>query len=217
MIKPAFIKVLHSIFLLLFIFILNACGGGGGDDDDVALAQPPQISNTPSLSFQQVKKFTFTWNDVDDANFYRLLEDPDGGSGFSQVGNDIQSGRGEISIQVSLYRRINARYILQSCNSVGCTNSATVSVSGNLEGSIGYFKPNNQDILTTDRDNKQFGSAVALSSNGDTLAISASLDDARINGNLIESAGAVYIFTRSNDDFFWVLDDILNANNAAFG
>lgn len=205
-----------SLIILGFIttLLLNACGGGGGDDDDVMLAQPPQTSNTPTIRFQQVKKFTFTWDDVDDAFFYRLLEDPDGDSGFSQIGNDIQSGRGEISIQVPIYRRINARYILQSCNSIGCTNSISVSVSGNLEKSIGYFKPNNQDNLTLDQNNKQFGSAVALSSNGNVMAVSAPDDNANKNGNTISNAGVVYIFTRSSDGFFWELDDTVSASNA---
>lgn len=42
---------------------------------------------------------------------------------------DIPQG---IDHVVSLYARLNAQYILQSCNSRGCADSAVVSVNGNL-------------------------------------------------------------------------------------
>ena len=198
---------------LITALLLNACGGGGGNDD---MGRVPQISNTPTLSFQQVKKFTFTWDDVDDATFYRLLENTDGESGFLPVGNAISNGLGEITIQVPLYQRINAQYILQSCNNAGCTNSDPVSVSGNLVDSIGYFKPSN-DTSVVQNNVKQFGYDVALSEDGTTLAISAIEENVVINDEIIRNAGMVYIFKRTNDDFFWSLDDTVIASNAEGG
>jgi len=95
--------------------------------------------------FTATRAFRFSWTDISDATFYRLLESADGASGFTQVGSDIAQGTQITDLVVHLYRRINAQYILQSCNAVGCTDSSTVSISGNLAGSIGYVKASNAD------------------------------------------------------------------------
>jgi len=76
---------------------------------------PPASAAEPTLSFTQVKLFRFSWTDVAGATFYRLLENPDGASGFSQVGSDIPAGTQQYDHEVPLYARVNARYMLQHC------------------------------------------------------------------------------------------------------
>ena len=159
----------------------------------VALTAP-----SVSLSFEQTKTFRFTWADVAGASHYRLLENPDGSSGFNQVGSDIASGTMVYELQVPLYKRLNAQYILQACNTNTCADSPAVLVSGNLVDSIAYIKASNSDM----EDN--FGFSVSLSDDGDTLAVGAYLEDSGttgINGNEADNgtdaAGAVYIFTRN--------------------
>jgi hypothetical protein len=131
---------------------------------------------------------------------YRLFEDKDGSSGYTQVGGDLQSVSLTYDLIVPLYLRMNARYILKACNSGGCADSNAVNVSGTLGEAVGYFKPG----FAVHRDNYGMGWSLALSSDGNTLAISSRYDDANASGinqtptdfNLDES-GAVYVFSKT--------------------
>ncbi len=174
----------------LAALLLAACSGGGGG------TQAPGAV-TPALGFQQVKTLRFTWNDVAGATYYRLLEDPDGSSGFQPVSGDIASGEQQYDHVVPLHRRINARYIVQSCNSAGCTDSDTLFVDAALAQAIGYVKAANTGGADL------FGTAVALSADGDTLAVGAPQEDSAVSGidgnvndNSAGNAGAVYVFMR---------------------
>lgn len=121
---------------------LVACGSSSKDsapqDDPI-----PASAAALSLSFHSVKTFRFSWSDVENASTYKLLENPDGLSGFTQVGGDIDSGIEIINHTVPLYARANAQYILQSRSSSGCVDSPVISVSGTLADAIGYFKARN--------------------------------------------------------------------------
>ena len=168
---------------------------------------------TPALVFQQVKGFQFTWNDVAGATHYRLLEDPDGNSGFIQVGGDIAVGQQQYGHVAPLHRRINARYIVQSCNSAGCTDSDTLFVDAGLAQAIGYVKAANTGGADL------FGAAVALSADGGTLAVGAPREDSAVSGidgnvndNSASNAGAVYVFVRDGDGV-WAQQAYVKASN----
>ena len=191
----------------------GSSGGGGGSGGGSAPVSPA----LPTLSFIPTKQFRFTWSDVSDATFYRLQENPDGSSGFSQVGSDIVAGTQAVNISVALFRRVNAQYILQSCNTNGCTDSNTLTVSGSLATSVGYFKAANTGSMD------QFGSVVALSSDGSTLAIGAQSEDSNATGITngsgssgtdtgADNSGAVYVFTRTGND--WAQQAYIKASNA---
>ena len=194
MLKP----VSQLIFITLLSTLLFACGGGGGGGaapaaDDGSAA--PTTAAAPALNFTAVKTFRFTWTDVDDATYYKLLENPDGTSGFTQVGSDIPQGTQTFDQVVPLYARLNAQYILQSCNATGCTDLSTVSVSTTLVDSIGYVKASN-----TGEDDR-FGFSVSLSGDGNTLAVGAYLEASNAIGidgdqtdNSMTNAGAVYLY-----------------------
>jgi len=172
----------------------------------------PVAAATPALGFES-KTFRFTWADVADATFYRLLENPDGITGFAQVSNDINQGIQAVDHIVSLYARVNAQYILQSCNAEGCSDSAALAVSGTLISAIGYLKASTPDI------GDNFGVALTLSENGNTLAVGAHLENSNASGvggnqndNSVSDSGAVYIYVRSNN--IWSLQAYLKASNA---
>jgi hypothetical protein len=165
----------------------------------IAVASAPLAAAIPVLKFESVKTFRFDWTDVSDATHYKLLENPDSSAGFTQVGSDIPQGTQSIDHVVPLYARLSAQYILQSCNVVGCTDAASVAVSGSLVDSIGYFKASNTEA------GEQFGGAVALSADGNTLAVGArreGSDAVGIDGdqgnNLALNSGAVYVFSRDS-------------------
>lgn len=140
----------------------------------------PSLSLTP----RAIKTFGFTWTDVSFETEYRLLENPDGMSGYTVV-DEIDAGSVSFDLKnVFLPQRINASYILQACNQVGCTDSAPVFVSTSLAEAVGYFK------ASAPADEAFFGSSVAVSDDGRTLVIGAPLDDVN---------GAVYIFERGVD------------------
>ncbi len=188
---------------------------GGTPADDGGGGQPPAAAATPSLSFAQSKVFRFSWTDEADATYYQLLENPDGASGFTQVGSDIPQGTQTFDHIVPLYARINAQYILQSCNATGCTSSGTVSASVNLVASIGYAKASNTDA------GDRFGWAVSLAADGNTLAVGAVFEDSNATGidgdanNGAFDAGAVYVFTRSGSS--WFQQAYVKASNTGTG
>jgi hypothetical protein len=206
---------------LLLSTALVGCGGsgnsgggsaGGGVNPPPADTTPPLSASTFNLAYTAVKTFRFTWSSVADANFYRLLENPDGLSGFVQVGSDIPQGTLSTDHVVPLHQRINARYLLQSCNSAGCTDGDTVLVSGTLADAVGYFKASNTAA------GDQFGFGVALSGDGMTLAVGAPTEDSFATGidgdrsdDSAGSAGAVYVFTRSGNS--WDQQAYVKASN----
>ncbi len=96
-------------------------GGGGG----TASGAPAAPVVTPAYDDRTL---TFTWPAVADADFYRVFEDPDGVSGFTQIGSDLTAN--EYTNNISLTERNGARYVVAACNSEGCTDSSEVTVDG---------------------------------------------------------------------------------------
>ena len=174
--------------LALLAIALQGCGGNGGGD--VAAPTAP----TPALSPQSIKTFSFSWDDVAGETEYRLLENPDGMSGYTRVAT-IAADASSHKLQVFLPGRVNASYILQACNSGGCSDSSEVFVKENLASAVGYFKASNNEAIDF------FGSGLALAADGNTMAVGARLEDSNAGGNQADNSaqnsGAVYVFTRS--------------------
>ncbi|WP_207907277.1 integrin [Paucimonas lemoignei] len=176
--------------------------------------------NTPpaptlSLATQSIKTFRFTWSDVAGESEYRLLEQLDAGAGFVQVAT-IAANTGSYDLPAFLPRRVNAQYVLQACNASGCANSAAVAVSNNLAAAAGYVKASNPEA------DDWFGFSVALTADGNTLAIGAYLEDSGatgVNGNQASNtafnSGAVYVYTRSGN--IWVQQAYIKASNTGAG
>ena len=158
------------------------------------------------------KTFRIRWQPTSAADFYRVLENPDGVSGFTAVSGELDASTEFYDHRVGLHQRVNARYMVEACNSGGCTLSAQQLIEGNLVEAIGYLKassPGNRDA---------FGSVVSISGDGNTLAVSARLEDSAatgVNGNQdddsAENSGAVYVFIRSGSG--WQQQAYLKASN----
>lgn len=200
------------LLLLLPLTLLTACGGGGGGGS----TNPPEAP-TATLTATPVKGLQFTWTDVPTADSYKLLEDPDGVSGFTQVGSDVAAGVETLTHIIPLYARVNARYILQSCNSGGCADSNPISLSNAIvNDAIGYFKASNSD------GDDLFGTAVSVSADGTTLAVGAPGESSNaqgINGDqnneLASQSGAVYLFRFDGSN--WSQQAYIKASNAEAG
>lgn len=156
---------------------------------ELLLGLNPRITSAPTnaavatLSIEAIKIFRFTWEDVSDAIFYRLLENADGSSGFKQIGEKIPPGVQSFSHVVPLYLRTNAQYILQSCNIENCKDSEVITVEGLLIEGIGFFKASKLSF------GSMLGSSVHLNADGSVLAVGATDID------------TVYVFVR--EDGLW--------------
>jgi hypothetical protein len=149
-----------------------------------------------------LKRLQFTWNVGGiDADVFRFFENPDGVSGFTQVGPDLNYFSftfPALDIAVHRHNWANARYLVEACNSLGCTASNERTTSAGMLQTIGYFKASNTEA------NDVFGESISLSADGNTLAVAAVVEASAatgINGNQVDNsapgAGAVYVFTRS--------------------
>jgi hypothetical protein len=163
----------------------------------VTCVTPPAAPTVNPLSFG-VKELRFSWTAVSGATFYRLLENPDGASGFGQVATNITATNFNYTIPV--HRRLNASYKVEACNVGGCTASVALDLGSDLVKAIGFAKASNTGA------GDQFGTSVAVSGDGNTLAVGAFMEDSSMAGvtagsvpaagNAATDAGAVYVFAR---------------------
>jgi hypothetical protein len=193
-------------FCVLALITIQSCSSGGGDGG----ATP---TPSPNLSLAVgIKQLQFSWSSVSGVDDYRLFENSDGASGFTQVGANLPSGTTSTSMDIAVHRHnfTNARYLVKACNSGGCTSSNEVNTVGTVLDAIGYVKASNSS--------SEFGAAMALSADGNTLAVGAPYEPSNavgVNGDQNNTsaiwAGAVYVFTRTSGS--WVQDVYLKASN----
>jgi hypothetical protein len=215
------------IWIVVLTTFCVACGGNGNGKSQQEQVQPPE---PPVVTVGAgLKQLIFSWAEVSGVTHYKLLENPDGHSGFTQVGANMPNGTLSVTrhIAVHLHDFANALYMLQACNGAGCTISTEVSVANLMFDTVGYIKASNaeqgrshslDEFPTGDR----FGAAVALSADGSTLAVGAPGEDGGstgINGDQSDNsawdAGAVYIFRLIGGE--WLQQDYIKASNAGGG
>lgn len=202
------------ITILVYLTLAACSGGGGGGSATTPTEKTPTAPTAPTVEVngEAVKYLQFVWSPVTDASGYKLFEDPDGASGYSQIGDDIPSDVNRYTLPLALHQRARASYILQSCNNNGCTDSLELELSpATLQAATGYVKASNTDPFD------EFGYAVALSDDGLTLAVGApeeqSFAEEADNSGL--STGAVYLYRF--DGTRWQQQAYLKASNAKNG
>lgn len=190
-----------------------------GSPEPSAPTTPPASAAALSLSGAGAKTLQFTWTDVDGADHYRLLGNPDGSSGYSQIGSDIPAGTGTASITVPVFDRVDAEYILESCNDIGCAQSDPAFATSGLADAIGYFK----SVNPTDFSFMAY--SLALSDDGTTFAFGEPYtpnSSSGINGDRNNvsgsSVGAVHVVTKNGSswDYDYIKADFPD-NNDYFG
>jgi FG-GAP repeat len=147
------------------------------------------------LGFSPIKQFEFTWAAVPEADYYQLEESIAPAEPFVPLPGDIMGE--SISLSMPLHLRWEASYRVRACNVAGCTSSMPMAVMSSLAEAVGYFKPSNTEWGDT------FGGSVALSGDGNTLAIGSDQEDSNATGidgnqadNSATAAGAVSVFVR---------------------
>jgi trimeric autotransporter adhesin len=179
-----------------------------------AVSAPPPVAPWLTVG-ATLKQLTFNWPSVPGATSYRLFRNPDGNSGFTQVGPDLPADAMRTTLDLAVHQHdwMNALYRLEACNANGCSGSAAQSAAPAMLQAIGYFKASNTGV------GDFFGIELDVSSDGNTLAIGASAEASRATG--IDSdqsddganrSGAVYVFVRNGST--WSQQAYLKASNA---
>ncbi len=171
----------------------------------------PAVAVSLNYAVTGSKRFEFSWVDATDATYYQLFENPDGQSGFSQVGGNIAQGEQSTEHTIPLFSRLNAQYLLQSCNDSGCVSSAIVSIGDKLDDAIGVLEN------STENDDG-FGWVIEFSADGSTLAIGSPFDNgiaSGIDGDQFDHSGnaqgAVFVFVQTSDG--WQQQAYIKASN----
>ena len=171
----------------------------------------PPPAPMPMVTVAPVKRFRFQWPPAPGAAGLRLLEDPDGQSGFTEI-EQLPGDTTDFDLEVYLPRRLGATYAVEACNPAGCTPSDPLPIGGKLVPAIGYVKAENAD------GGDEFGWNVALSADGQTLAVAAIREDSGNgpNDNGLQDAGAVYVYVHT-DTGTWAAQAYLKAPSTAAG
>lgn len=189
-------------------------------DDDIA----PPAAPTAAIS-AAYKQLRIDWTAASGATSYRLMKDATGNAGFTQIGANLPATQRSADLEVVVAKEdwLNARYAVAACNAAGCTQSAALSVVGLSTPLIGYLKASNTAGFAS------FGTAVALSADGNTLAVGASSESSTaigVGGNQVNDcsgaqancafgSGAVYVYTRSGNT--WSAPVYIKASNTGAG
>ena len=198
----------YRLYLTFFSLslLLYACGGGGGGGG----GNPPPTLPAPSLSLASSRpgSLEFSWPRISGVTFYRLFENPDGVSGFTQVGGDLFQGGNVVQntfipVSAHLHDWANARYVLEACDFDGCSKpSNEVTTTSAMLSSIRYLKASNPDA------NDVFGKSLASASVSSSVVVGAEIEASAAKSvnfdkfggdqfdNSAPGAGAAYLGSR---------------------
>lgn len=171
------------------------------------------------------RQLVFKWKSVERATSYRLLGNSDGVSAFVPAGDklDADATSATLEVPVHFHDWVNAQYRVEACVAADrCSYSNPVSATSVMLNAIGYFKASNTEASASWSASDHFGSSIALSRDGTTLAVGAPYEQSKatgVNGDQTDDsanmAGAVYVFVRSGTQ--WVQQAYVKASNTDAG
>ncbi len=185
--------------------------------DCVVVLPPPPATPTGLAVAYSAKQYVFSWTPTASATYYELAEDPDGAGAQPEaaIGGSIITASYNHALTTLLHQRLNAQYRLRACNTGGCS-AYGAAITPDLTQAIGYFKASNTEA------SDNFGWSIALSADGNTLAVAAYQEDSNATGvggnqadNSAAGSGAVYVFIRSGST--WSQQAYLKASNTGAG
>ncbi len=201
-----FLKVPTQLLAVLSAScLLVACGSGNSDGDDVSVNKPNAAAITAAIS---TKALNLTWLADVDAQHYHVYVDLDGSSGFTNISGSIIGQSYSVPLSVHDMDWNNARFMVEACNSGGCTPSTDIFVSGNMLDAIGYVK------AATNTSTASFGFGLALSKDGTTLAVGTPRYDSTSDGT-DNNSGAVFLYTATGND--WTYQSTITNPSADLG
>lgn len=186
---------------------LGACDGAGPN---------PPSATTLSAQVLGIKSLGFTWADVAGETEYRLVADADGSGAFGTVAS-LPVDATQAAVDVFVPEAFGTSYAVDACNAAGCARSDVVTPGGAVVGAVGYLKETFVEPLD------HFGSSVALSADGGTLAVGAPGENGGSQGVLgnpgdgsAVDAGAVFVYVRDGVGG-WVFQGYVKATNTGPG
>jgi len=200
----------------LSYFSTDWAGNQEAVQSQVYVVTPATTSITVTLTVA-AKELRFSWNAVLGAHHYRILENPDGISGFTVIANNIALTEYVLPISVHQLDWSAAQYQVESCDAaeINCTssNSQPLSLANSIAATV-YLKAFNSGA------GDGFSRALSLSGDGNTLAVGAPLEQSSATGinstvldNNVTAAGAVYVFTRDSVTQHWSQQAYVKASN----
>jgi len=209
---PAALTCLLASFLLGGCFVnntapkTNAALGAPGETGNLVEEKPAE----PALKVRFTpKQLIFSWGETAGASYYRLHENDGTGSGYRSVGGEIESTSYRLDIRFRPQGWAKTSYLLEACNSLGCSSSKELSAAEVIQPVIGHLESPSPDL------SDYFATAVASSADGSTLAVGAPEEDGGdgdTKDNSLTGAGAVYLFGYDFDQGGWRFQDYLKAD-----
>jgi hypothetical protein len=193
-------------------YTVTASNATGSTAFALSITVSPGLPAQPTLTLSFApKRVTLDWTAAAGATSYRVRKNP--GSGFAQLGPDLTVTTFNDDVATHLTNWVNTSYVVQACNSSGCTDSAARTlVPANSAAAITQLKAAVPKSLTS------FGVAVAVSADGSTLAVGAYRDDSGIagiggdqNDTSKPGSGAVHVYIRNGAQ--WVSQAFIKASN----
>lgn len=196
----------HAFIALLLgaAAALSSCGGGG---DSPAATNAPAVTVGPAT-----RGFAVSWTPVAGATRYEVLLDPDGPGPEPATPAGTTAGTSLTLTDIPLHKCVNATLAVRACSGTTC-GTASAAAPVDLTKAIGYVKASNT------RTDARFGSSLALSGDGNVLAVGSWYESSGatgIGGNQLDTsapdAGAVYLFRRTAG--LWSQEAYVKASNA---
>jgi len=181
--------------LLGTLCLLSGCGGGSGAPPaarSVVTSAPPTPSIDVTASLTTVKQLTLAWSSPGLALAQRalVLEDVDGDGPLpAERRADVPAADGQATIEVFLPATLHATYQVGLCTEGQCVFSSPLAIAGHLATGVGRLKA--LDPIP----GAEFGAAVALSRNGQVLAVGALYETLAVTDGS-DKHGAVHLFER---------------------
>lgn len=188
-------KAASSLLAISTAAILASCGGGGGSGGGGnGGGGGNQLTPPTGVSVGYVPRgFTLTWAAAPSATRYEVLLDPDGPGPAPAAVAGTTAATTLTLTDIPLHASLNAVFTVRTCSAAQC-GPASAAVAPDLTRAIGYVKASNT------RANSYFGIGVALSGDGNTLAVGADGDSSGIAGDPADQsapdAGAVHVYAR---------------------
>jgi fibronectin type 3 domain-containing protein len=165
-----------------YFYVVTAVNAAGESAESAQVSATPQApapgAPTLSLLTSGLKQLNFSWSASAGATYYQLQQDPNGTGAYAQVGADIAAPTTTAAVAIAVHRLnwAQARYRVRACNAGGCGDSAPVAIAPAMLAAIGYAKASNTGAGDV------FGYAVALSGDGNNLAVGAYGEDSAATG-----------------------------------
>jgi len=212
---PGLGNVFAAAALVLLLCTLPACGGGasGAAAGGVSLEIPPPAhpttpqpppAETPAsvelrASLSPLKRLSLNWTSQGTgfADRALVLEDPDADGPLPETTLaelPASASRAEVEIFLPLAR--SASYRLALCSAQRCAHSAPLRLAGTLEQGMGRFKALTPTLA------EEFGRTLALSQNGEVLAVGS-------------SSGRVHVFERTGVGQWVPRGEVLGSGSGA--